>query len=164
MKYKAVIFDLFGTLVDSYSVQGYNKLLADMASALQLPENDFSQLWRDTTYERGIGIFKTTGESIRYIFKMLKSPVSEENIDTLKQALVKEKEKTEDYLANWQRAQADFINYKRRSEQEKEETAKFANITLMLTLLPALDDLERALVSIPPRLAKITWVDGIRLI
>ena len=81
MKYKAVIFDLFGTLVDSYSVQGYNKLLADMASALQLPENDFSQFWRDTTYERGTGIFKTTGESIRYISKMLESPISEENIE-----------------------------------------------------------------------------------
>lgn len=36
MKYKAIIFDLFGTLVDSYSVQGYNTLLIDMASALEL--------------------------------------------------------------------------------------------------------------------------------
>ncbi len=85
MKYKAVIFDLFGTLVDSYSVQGYNKLLADMASALQLPVNDFSQPWRDTTYERGTGIFKTTRESIRYICKMLKFPVSEENIEKCEQ-------------------------------------------------------------------------------
>lgn len=94
----------------------------------------------------------------------LESEAGEENIETLKQALVEEKEKTEDYLANWQRAQADFINYKRRNEQEKEETARFANTTLMLTLLPVLDDLERALASIPPRIAKISWVDGIRLI
>ena len=90
--------------------------------------------------------------------------VGNENIEALKQALADEKEKAEDYLANWQRAQADFINYKRRSEQEKEETARFANTTLMLTFLPVLDDLERALTSTPPRLAKITWVDGIRLI
>ena len=87
-----------------------------------------------------------------------------EDIEALKQALAEEKEKAEGYLANWQRAQADFINYKRRSEQEKEEIGKFANALLMLNLLPVLDDLERAFDSIPPRLAKLTWVDGIRLI
>ena len=80
MKYMAIIFDLFGTLVDSYSVQGYNRLLTDMASALELPGEDFSKLWRDTTYERGIGIFKTTEESIRYICNKLKVSVSDENI------------------------------------------------------------------------------------
>jgi len=87
-----------------------------------------------------------------------------EDIEALKQALAEEKEKAEGYLANWQRAQADFINYKRRSEQEKEEIGKFANAMLMLNLLPVLDDLERAFASIPPHLARLTWVDGIRLI
>ena len=80
MKYKAVIFDLFGTLVDSYSVKGYNGYLAEMASAIELPAEDFSKLWRDTIYERGIGIFKTTEESIRYICDKLNLSVSDENI------------------------------------------------------------------------------------
>ena len=87
-----------------------------------------------------------------------------EDIEALKQALAEEKEKAEGYLANWQRAQADFINYKRRSEQEKEEISKFANAVLMGSLLPILDDLERAFISIPPHLAKLTWVEGIGLI
>jgi len=87
-----------------------------------------------------------------------------EDIQTLKEALAEEKAKVENYLANWQRAQADFINYKRRSEQEKEEISKFVNTTLMLSLLPILDDLERAFISIPNRIAKLSWVDGIRLI
>ncbi|MFC2067317.1 nucleotide exchange factor GrpE [Chloroflexota bacterium] len=87
-----------------------------------------------------------------------------EDVETLKQALVEEKEKAEGYLANWQRAQADFINYKRRAEQERVEFSKFSNATLILSLLPFLDDLERAFASVPPRLAKHDWVDGIRLI
>ena len=87
-----------------------------------------------------------------------------EDIETLKQALTEAKAKAEENLAGWQRAQADFINYKRRNEQEKEETNKFANSTLILSILPALDDLGRALTSIPPRLAKLSWVDGIKLI
>jgi molecular chaperone GrpE len=90
--------------------------------------------------------------------------VVEEDVEALKKALAEEKEKAEGYLANWQRAQADFINYKRRVEQEKEEISKFANSVLMLNLLPILDDLERAFASIPPRLARVTWVDGISLI
>ena len=87
-----------------------------------------------------------------------------EDIETLKQALAEEKAKAEANLAGWQRAQADFINYKRRNEQEKEEIGKFANSVLMLNLLPILDDLERAFASIPPQLAKLSWVGGIKLI
>lgn len=87
-----------------------------------------------------------------------------EDVETLRKALAEERNKAEGYLANWQRAQADFINYKRRAEQEREEISKFANATLILSLLPILDDLERAFAAIPGRLAKLSWVDGIRLI
>lgn len=80
MKYKAIIFDLFGTLVESYSVKGYNRLITDMASALEVPSEGFSKLWRDTIYERGTGIFRTTKESIRYICNKLKISVSDEKI------------------------------------------------------------------------------------
>jgi molecular chaperone GrpE len=87
-----------------------------------------------------------------------------EAVASLKQALAEEKEKAEKYLANWQRAQADFINYKRRSEQEKTEATRFANSVLMLSLLPVIDDLERALNSVPPELAEPGWLEGVRLI
>jgi len=87
-----------------------------------------------------------------------------EDVESLKKALAEEKAKAEDYLANWQRAQADFINYKRRVEQERNEATKFANAMLVLNLLPVLDDLERALENVSTKLAGLTWVEGIRLI
>ena len=87
-----------------------------------------------------------------------------EDIETLKKLLAETQAKAEANLAGWQRAQADFINYKRRSEQERAEMAQFANSVLVLGLLPILDDFERAFVSIPPRLEKMSWVDGIKLI
>ena len=83
-------------------------------------------------------------------------------IKELRQALTEEKEKAEKNLANWQRAQADFSNYKRRADQEREELGKFANSGLILSLLPFLDDLELALGSIPPELADVAWVDGVK--
>jgi molecular chaperone GrpE len=87
-----------------------------------------------------------------------------EDTATLKQSLTEAKAEAEANLANWQRTQADFVNYKRRAEQEKEEISRFANTTLMFSFLPVLDDLERAFASIPPKLAKLSWVDGIELI
>lgn len=87
-----------------------------------------------------------------------------EDIEALKQAFIEEKKKAEANLAGWQRAQADFINYRRRSEQEKEDIGKFANAALMLDLLPILDDLERAFAAIPSHPTKASWIDGIRLI
>ena len=87
-----------------------------------------------------------------------------EDIESLKQALAEEKKKSEEYLANWQRAQADFINFKRRTEQERLEFNRFANAELAREILSALDDLERAIEAVPPKLAKNEWVDGIRLV
>jgi len=87
-----------------------------------------------------------------------------EDTASLKQSLAEAKATAEANLASWQRTQADFINYKRRTEQEKKEINQFAKATLILDLLPALDDLERAFTAIPPRLTKLSWVGGIRLI
>ncbi|UCD53807.1 MAG: nucleotide exchange factor GrpE [Dehalococcoidia bacterium] len=87
-----------------------------------------------------------------------------EDIEALKQAFIEEKKKAEANLAGWQRAQADFINYRRRSEQEKKDIGKFANAALMLDLLPILDDLERAFAAIPSHPTKASWIDSIRLI
>ena len=96
--------------------------------------------------------------------KIVEAEVETEDIETLKQSLAEEKEKAEKYLANWQRSQADFINYKKRAEQEKEEVIDFANSMLILSLLPVIDDLERAFISLPSQPTGSSWIDGIRLI
>ena len=87
-----------------------------------------------------------------------------ENIETLKIALAEEKDKAESYLANWQRAQADFINLKRRTEEERAELAKFAASAIVAELLAVLDDFDLALGNIPQDTADANWLDGIRLI
>lgn len=45
MKYKAVIFDLFGTLVDIFSRAEYDRILKEMAVALSVASHDFSRAW-----------------------------------------------------------------------------------------------------------------------
>ena len=92
------------------------------------------------------------------------TPVAGENPEALADQLAHEKERAESYYASWQRAAADYQNFKRRAEQERSEYAQIANAALMFNLLPMIDDLERALENVDPHLAGLTWVDGIRLI
>jgi molecular chaperone GrpE len=86
------------------------------------------------------------------------------DVEGLRARLEEEKGRAEGYLANWQRAAADYQNFKRRVEQERQETARLANAALIINVLPLVDDLERALTTVDARLAGLTWVDGIRLI
>ncbi len=87
-----------------------------------------------------------------------------QNVDSLKKALEEEKAKAERYMDNWRRAEADFDNYRKRTEQEKDEVIRFANTALILNLLSILDDFERAFNSLPAKLAGFSWVDGMRLV
>jgi molecular chaperone GrpE len=71
------------------------------------------------------------------------------------------REKADQYYKNWQRSAADFINYKRRVEQERGESARFASAALVINLLPVYDDLERAVSTVDANLAGLNWVQGI---
>ncbi|UCC17575.1 MAG: nucleotide exchange factor GrpE [Dehalococcoidales bacterium] len=86
------------------------------------------------------------------------------DVDVLKQSLVEERTKAEDYLANWQRTQADFINYRRRSDKEKEELGEFSRAAIVQCVLPILDDFERAISAVPDQEIDSNWVEGIRMI
>lgn len=92
--------------------------------------------------------------------KSVEIPDAEE----LKKALAEEQSKCELNLARWQRAQADFVNYKRYAEQEKLDTCKYANTNLLLNILPVVDDFQRALNSVPHSEAKHKWLEGLKLI
>ncbi len=75
--------------------------------------------------------------------------------------LAAEREKAETYYKNWQRSAADFINYKRRIEQERGESARFAGAALVINLLPVFDDLDRAVSTVDANLAGLNWVQGV---
>lgn len=87
-----------------------------------------------------------------------------DDIAALQKALAEEQEKAENYLASWQRCQADLANYRKRAEQEKAEIIEFANSALVHNMLPVLDDFERAFASVSAECDDSNWTEGIRLI
>ncbi|MDO8615511.1 MAG: nucleotide exchange factor GrpE [Dehalococcoidia bacterium] len=80
------------------------------------------------------------------------------------QELERARDAAQKYLDNWRRAEADLQNYKRRAEQERDESRRFSHAALIINLLPILDDFERAFSSLDMNLAGLTWFDGMRLI
>jgi len=73
--------------------------------------------------------------------------VAEENIEDLKCRLSEQAARAEEYFQRLARLQADFENYRRRTAREREELVKFATEQLIVSLLPVVDNFERALAS-----------------
>ena len=92
-------------------------------------------------------------------------PESADDLDKLRAELAEIEQKADEYLRLAQRTQADFINYRRRVDQEKAEQAQYATANLVKKLLPVVDDFDRALSAIPEQERKHNkWVHGIELI
>jgi molecular chaperone GrpE len=92
------------------------------------------------------------------------SELAEDDIESLKGALVQEKEKAERYLDNWQRTEADFRNYKAREEKEKKDLIDWANSILVCDILPVLDAFDRAFEGVAPTDEELSWITGFRQI
>lgn len=80
MRYKAIIFDLFGTLVDNFTMSEYEKVLEDMAAVLKVPAEGFAELWRGYFTQRIDGTHPTHEDSIRIICRDLGVAVTEEQV------------------------------------------------------------------------------------
>lgn len=86
------------------------------------------------------------------------------DLEALRNELDEVTRKGQEYLNLAQRAQADLVNYRRRVEQERGESFQAGKAEVALTLLPVLDDFDRALQARPSDLAQNDWAQGIDLI
>lgn len=85
----------------------------------------------------------------------------ENQIDALKTQLSEAQAKAQEYLDALQRERADFVNYRRRVEQEKEQMGQWTTGETIKKLLPVLDDLELALANRP---TDEPWANGVELV
>lgn len=72
--------------------------------------------------------------------------------------------KAEEYLADLQRAQADFENYKKRQKESQKELGGYLIEKLVLDIIPVLDNFRSATMHVPPEQKESPWVVGIQYI
>ena len=67
MSTRAVIFDLYGTLVKQPSMDVRRSLLAEMAAAMDIPVDAFVGVWMEGFWERQVGVYGTEERHLEYI-------------------------------------------------------------------------------------------------
>ena len=63
-----------------------------------------------------------------------------------------------------QRAQADLVNFRRRTDEERISTAKFSNGRLLTKILPVHEDLDLAISHAGESGPGSSWLEGVKLI
>lgn len=84
-------------------------------------------------------------------------------IEDLQRVLGETRDQADEHLRSLQRSAADFANYRRRVDEDREGLAQFTNAILIGKLLSVLDDFDRALANVPADTHE-GWVDGVRLV
>jgi molecular chaperone GrpE len=87
-----------------------------------------------------------------------------EEFENLKEELNEMRVKADEYLDGWQRARADFANYKKRVERDQAQVYQMAVGSIVKRYLDVLDDLERALNNRPASGEGASWAEGIELV
>jgi molecular chaperone GrpE len=70
----------------------------------------------------------------------------------------------DDYLSALQRERAEFLNYKRRTAEERERELGLAGEDLIRKVIGVADDFDRAIEAKPADIAEHAWVEGITAI
>jgi molecular chaperone GrpE len=87
-------------------------------------------------------------KELREKFDSLRDSDFEVDLDKAQKLMDEEKRRSEDYLTRLTYLQADFENYRKRVDREMRDVEDYSTSELMKKLLPVLDDLDLAVVTL----------------
>ena len=86
------------------------------------------------------------------------------DIEALQGELAAAKTQAEEYLVALQRERAEFLNFKRRTAEERQRDLGLAAEDLIRKVLALADDFDRAIEARPESIATNPWFDGVAAI
>jgi molecular chaperone GrpE len=86
------------------------------------------------------------------------------DIEDLKSQLATATSQADEYLAALQRERAEFLNFKRRTAEERERDLGLAGEDLIRKVLAVADDFDRAIDARPESIAAEAWFEGVAAI
>lgn len=90
----------------------------------------------------------------------IKKDKKNDQIEEIKKELEECKSKSEEYLNNWKRERADFVNYKKDEMEKIGFLGKCVKEDLIFKILPILDNIYLAEAHIPKELKEHQWLEG----
>ena len=82
----------------------------------------------------------------------------------LLQMLIEAQKEAKTNEDGWQRARAEFANYKKRNDRERRELFQRAALDTLKSLLPIIDDFDRAFENVPEAIGEDPWIGGVSMI
>jgi molecular chaperone GrpE len=86
------------------------------------------------------------------------------DIEELNGQLAESKTQADEYLSALQRERAEFLNFKRRTAEERERDLGLAGEDLIRKVLALADDFDRAIDARPDSIAEEAWFEGVAAI
>jgi molecular chaperone GrpE len=152
-----------GEIVDENEVIGLEDAEADAPTAEAVAEDEDTEE-AEASAEEIAGEAPELSPEMAALIDELKE--ARQAADEAREEAAQARQEANDFRDRWMRAEAELQNFRRRKEREVAERIALANESLILELLPVLDDFERAFEAIPEedREAHAAWIEGFELI
>ena len=82
----------------------------------------------------------------------------------LLQLLIEAQKEAKTNEEGWQRARAEFANFKRRTAKEQSSAFQRGQLDALISLLNIIDDFDRAFESVPEAISEDPWIGGVSMI
>lgn len=92
------------------------------------------------------------------------NPKVESTPPSLEDQVKESQAKAKEYLDGWQRERAEFANFRRRVDKERDEISQSAAVDVLGKLLPVLDDFDLAIANVPADKANEEVMKGFQMI
>ncbi|PJF35722.1 MAG: nucleotide exchange factor GrpE [Candidatus Thermofonsia Clade 1 bacterium] len=119
---------------------------------------------RHSSMERSPSMSEATDQNAAQTQPAAEAQAPAESAEALQAQLEEALRKADEYLSGWKRALAEFDNYRKRAEREREEISQNATVETLRRLLPVIDDFERALGAMSAEQAEDEVLKGFVLI
>ncbi len=103
-------------------------------------------------------------EEVATVEESVAAEPPEDEVSTLREQLAEAQAQAQEYLDGWQRARAEFVNYRRREEQRRQALEEEITARVVSKFLPVLDDMDRAFQAIPQEARDSAWVEGLAMV
>lgn len=82
----------------------------------------------------------------------------------LLQLLIEAQKEAKTNEDGWQRARAEFANFKKRTAKEQSSAFQRGQLDALISLLNIIDDFDRAFESVPEAISEDPWIGGVSMI